>query len=289
MTLNSEENIGFAIDFPLAAGGTGIDRAEMVYDMGELKKQIPSEDVYVYLNPQNTDYKIADALGFDTNDFAVEDSGERTYMKGNSVESGFFLRIDKFGTFTYKTNSPDTFFEMPYSENECVQIAKAFLEKYDLWDKEQLDESRVVVNNTSIGAEGNMDERITIGHDVYFHAKQTDGLEVFGNARVIVEINGNGEVRSVTYSLRRYEDRQKADLISLEEAFQRIDDRKAFIEVESDSAKLIFEKVILAYWTQNRNEDNLVMQPVYAFQGTSVTLDGEEEPFAITVQANRVS
>ena len=108
------------------------------------------------------------------------------------------------------------------------------------------------------------------------------------NKEITVDLNGKGEVLQVFYNIREYESKEKVDLISIKEAIENIKKDDAFIEVESVSDKLIFKNVHLSYWTQNRNKDNLIMQPVYVFSGTSITSDGSEEPFSITVQANEV-
>ena len=58
------------------------------------------------------------------------------------------------------------------------------------------------------------------------------------------------------------------------------------VAVENPSVALEFETVSIKYWAQERNGDNLFVQPVYYFEGTSTMVNGETEHFTITVQAN---
>ena len=263
------------------------DTTEFEYDLDELEKQISDNEGFVYLNPKKTDYKIVEKFGFDINDYEIAPSGERFYkIKDKKKESCY---VDEFGAFSYFSDVQDTDYKFPYSNKECVKIAKDYLIQYGLWNDKILDENHVSYNESSTGTFENGQEISTLtGLGVNFFAKKVDGYNLAGNSRVSVEINGEGKVRSVMYNIREYEDKEKVDLISIKEAIENIKKDDAFIEVESDSDKLIFKNAHLSYWTQNRNKDNLIMQPVYVFSGTSITSDGSEEPFSITVQANEV-
>ena len=64
---------------------------------------------------------------------------------------------------------------------------------------------------------------------------------------------------------------------------------EAFIGVQSTSRELVFEDVVIEYWSETLEFDFVVMQPVYRFMGTSITSNGEQESFSITVQANVVN
>ena len=258
------------------------DTTEFEYDLDELEKQINDSDGFVYLNPKKTDYKIVEKFGFDINDYEIAPSGERFYkIKDKKKESCY---VDEFGAFSYFSEVQESYYEFPYSNKECVKMAKDYLLKYGLWNDKLLDENHVSYNEITED-DGNV---TLIGLVVNFFAKKVEGYNLAGNSRVSVEINGEGKVRSVMYNIREYEDKEKVDLISIKEAIENIKKDDAFIEVESVSDKLIFKNVHLSYWTQNRNKDNLIMQPVYVFSGTSITSDESEEPFSITVQANEV-
>lgn len=266
------------------------DDTEFQYNLDELEKQISDNESFVYLNPKKTDYKIVEKFGFNINDYEIVASGERYYkIIDSNNKTKFRFEIDEFGAFSYVTDVQETYYKFPYSNKECVKIAKDYLIQYGLWNDKLLDENRISFNeSSSIEIEDNREKETIHGIVVNFFAKKVDGYNLAGNSRVSVEINGEGKVKSVMYNIREYEDKEKVDLISIKEAIENIKKDDAFIEVESVSDKLIFKSVHLSYWTQNRNKDNLIMQPVYVFSGMSVTSDGSEEPFSITVQANEV-
>ena len=277
--------IGNDIVFAVTADSSILDSTEFKYDLNELENQIDTDSSYVYLNPKKTDYKIVEKFGFDINDYTIR-NGERYYKSDNGLPPKVSITIDEFGAFKYMTDIPETYYEILYSEEDCVKIAKDYLIEYGIWDEKILDENNVTFNeNATIDGES----KIIHGRGVNFLTKKIDDRSVAGNSRVTVNINGEGQVKSITYNIREYEDRQTVSLISIKNAIQKIKENDAFIEVESASDELIFENVHLSYWTQNTNEDNLTMQPVYVFSGTSITIDGNKEPFAITVQANKLS
>lgn len=284
--------IGNDIVFAVTADSSILDSTEFKYDLNELENQIDTDSSYVYLNPKKTDYKIVEKFGFDINDYETRDSGERYYeILGSDKEVKLRLEIDEFGCFTYYSNiSYKRNIEFKFTRDETIKMARDYLVKYGLWNDDLLDEKNVSFNEAAtISFQNEKEKRTVFGKGVNFFAQKVDGRGIAGNSRVSVEITSLGELREIYYNIREYEDRQEVELISLDEAIRDIRDNDAFIEVESVSDKLIFRNVHLSYWTQNRNEENLIMQPVYVFSGISITSDGSEEPFSITVQANRLS
>lgn len=276
--------IGYEIDFPIAADETILTSTKFDFNASMLDAQINQNSAFVYQNPKLTDYQIVSDFGFDIHDYTLHDDGTRLYNSKGVGKEDKFLYIDQFGCFSFKTGVEHTSREITLTERECLAIAKQYLEKYGLFS-DKIGEIWSVNETTTTSKSGGT-IKLTIG--INFFPKQIDGLGIGGNSRINVEINANGEVCYVTYNFREYEKREKVKLISVEEAFDRIKEGKAFIQVESPSLQLDFEKVSLAYWTQDRNLENLVMQPVYVFQGTSLTTTGEAEEFSITVQANKL-
>lgn len=283
---------GYDIKFAVSADSSVVESTKFEYNLDDLEKQLSDDDTYVYLNPKKTDYKIVEKFGFDINDYETRDSGERYYeILGSDKEVKLRLEIDEFGCFTYYSNiSYKRNIEFKFTRDETIKMARDYLVKYGLWNDDLLDEKNVSFNEAAtISFQNEKEKRTVFGKGVNFFAQKVDGRGIAGNSRVSVEITSLGELREIYYNIREYEDRQEVELISLDEAIRDIRDNDAFIEVESVSDKLIFRNVHLSYWTQNRNEENLIMQPVYVFSGISITSDGSEEPFSITVQANRLS
>lgn len=278
---------GFEIQFPQIAGPVPQEKllkeSNILEMQDNLQRAVASEEAYIYKNPQLTDYSIVTALGFDINNYTFfgSDSNDRFYRDPNNYNKT--LRIDQFGCFSYRSGISTTNFEMPYTDKECLEIAKKYLKEYNLFSTKI---GYWGISQTGLYSESNGE--IISAKTVNLLPKEVDGLSVSGNSRISVEINGNGEVCNVTYNLREYEAKLKVNLISFGDAVSRIETGKAFFQVENTSTRFIFDNVVLAYYTQDRDPDNLIMQPVYIFKGTSYTTSGESEPFAITVQANRV-
>lgn len=282
VALNNESdisNIGYEIEFAADDDETVLSETTLIYNLDQLKPKIHQQTSFIYLNPKLTDYTIVSKLGFDVSDYSVMNDGSRFYGDGANE----YMIIDQFGCFSYDSGAHSDGDSMALTEGECLDIAKEFLNKYGLFSER-------------LGTKWSTNERISysesegeklLGIGINFFPAETDGLSTGGNARVTVYINANGEVEEVSYNLREYTDKQNVELISLEEAIKRFEQGKAFIEVENPSEKLVFENVTLGYWSQERNTDNLVVQPVYILQGTSITTTGESEPFTITIQANK--
>lgn len=271
----------YKIVFPVEATPTLSKSTIKTYDMNDLASKLEGEKAYIYSNPQMTDYSIVTELGFDVNHGSIDpDDPEVRWYQSGSRE----LRIDQYGAFAYWTDVPDTWFEVPFSDKEAGRIAKDYLDQYDLWRDDFIDFSMGYTTNLN-AAEG---EKIVAKHVCFY--QEIDGKDVTGTNRVIVEINGNGEVVHVNYSIRLYQNRQEVELISIEDAIAKIDSPgEAFIGVQSTSRELVFEDVVIEYWSETLEYDFVVMQPVYRFIGTSITNKGEQESFSITVQANVVN
>lgn len=276
--------IGYEINFPIAADEAILTSTKFDFNTNIIDAQIDENSAFVYQNPKLTDYQIVSDFGFNINDYTLHDDGTRFYKSNGVGEEEKLLKIDQFGCFSYKTGVEHTSREITLTEKECFIIAKQYLEKYGLFSN-RIGKTWSINESTTTSKSGGT-IKLTIG--INFFPKQKDGLDIGGNSRINVEINANGEVCYVTYNFREYEKKEKVKLISVKEAFDRFKEGKAFIEVENPSSQLIFERVSLAYWTQDRNLENLVMQPVYIFQGTSFTTTGESEEFSITVQANKL-
>ncbi len=275
---NIAECFGQEIEFPQMTDVNIDSNTNLVYDIDELSSQLPKNKTYsVSYNPILTDYKIVSQFGFDINNYSLWDDGRRSYS-ADGPDKEKWLIIDKYGSFSYTTGVGSATFEMPIDDKECYNIAKKYLQEQGLYSK-RLGKD-VTYNKTELYSLSEGTKITAVG--VNFLVDNT-----YGNARIMVEINGNGEVISVTNSVREYSDSKKVKLISVKEAIERFKEGKAFIEVENPSSNLKFEKVSVKYWGQERHEDNLLVQPVYCFEGTSTTTDGKTEPFSIAVQANR--
>lgn len=275
---NSKKKPYYSINFPTALDSSISSDTELVYDIKQLQTQITDEEYYVYSNPKLADYSIVEKFGFDVDNYRLTQDGEERIYEAEGGDGKKDLWIDEFGCFTYHSGIPSPDIDMKLSVEECNKIAIDFLKKYGLYPNEILPTRSVneAWNHTSEGS-----ELLRIG--INFYPKIADGK---GTGKILVEINAKGEVVYVLYNLREYDSKQKTDLISLKKAIERFEKGNAYIEIENPSKKLYFENVTLTYYSQNFSKENLLMQPVYVFTGTSETVDGQTEPFAVTVQAN---
>ena len=275
---NIVECFGQEIEFSQTTDVNFTSNTNLEYSVDKLSSQLSKNTTYsVLYNPILTDYKIVSQFGFDIDNYSLWDDGRRSYS-ADGPDKEKKLTIDKYGCFSYTTGVGSATFEMPIDDNECYNIAKKYLQEQGLYSK-RLGKD-VSYNKTELYSLSEGTKVTAVG--VNFLVDNT-----YGNARIMVEINGNGEVISVTNSVREYSDSKKVKLISVKEAIERFKEGNAFIEVENPSSNLKFEKVSVKYWSQERNDDNLFVQPVYYFEGTSTTTDGKTEPFSIAVQANR--
>ena len=277
-----------SITFPNYADDFSVENVTVeLKDRKSLEETINGFSAEIFGNPKLTDYAIVEKLGFEKNDFTVSrTTGQRKYKKITDKTTQW-LEIDEFGCFSYTVeyeNTGEEYKEYPYTERETMEMGREYLKSIGLWSKDISDEGRGTTTS------GTADGVTTIsGRGIIFYRKGILGIPVSGNFRMQVEFNIDGKVRFVNYNWREYESSSKAELISLDEAMDRINAGNAMFEYESMPTKLIIERVTLSYWSENNDTDNVVMQPVYIFSGTNVVSGGESETFYITVQANRVT
>ncbi len=274
---------GFEMTFP----GVGCDFPfpceEKVYDLEELNKQIEKETpVYIYAFPELTDFQVVKQLGVDD----VEENRyepitkERIYSFDEAT-----LSVDKYGSFYFETGAQTTLFPFPYSDKETMEFARQVLEEYNLWsDSFSRWSTNTIKSQTSEGVD-------ILEKEIVFWLRSDDGRDMLNN-KVHVAINGNKELVSIMYDVKKYSKRTKANLISIEEAFKRIDEGKARysynISQDHRFEKDIFETVEIKYREEENERGEYILQPVYVFSGTAVNDNGEKATFTYTVQANKV-
>ena len=245
---------------------------------------VNKQHIYVYGDPVIDDFSTAAKFGFDVNNFksfGTDNSGERWY----DLPDGSYMRIDRYGCFSWSSGEQDGSEPIELSDEQCVKKAADYLREHNLWN-ENISENATVSYVQLSGPENEQPKTVAVG--VFFIPKPLDGIQINGNFRIYVRINSRGTVNNVTYNWREYGSRQYAELISTEEALTRVREGKALFEGEYVGDSLVIDDVFIGYWAQNRNQDNLFMQPVYVFNGNSTDKNGRDWPVYITVQANRV-
>ncbi len=281
---HSPKNAAFAISFPKSMDSTPTVSSETLkeYDAAKLQAMVDHDTAYLYYAPKLKGYSIVKKLNSNFSEYSVYDGMPIRLYLDNHRDADESLEIDPYGCFTYDSGAPDTYGkEYPFTDEQTLEMAKAFLNQYNL-----LDDSFSVysISNTMIMQ---ADSETVVARKVEFF-QSMDGKEICGSNRMGVNLNGNGEVTDAYYYVRQYTKRKAVDLISVEEALKRIEKGEGFVKVSHSgrSDKLTFEKVSIGYWTHIFDYEHTVMQPVYIFEGTSLSPSGTVDKFTIMVQAN---
>ena len=276
------------IKFSKEADITISEDTQWIYDLDLLSKQITVDNVDMYYDIIDNSDEIIKKMGFDKKDFKKEKKifGNEDDEKYNTYSNGQ-LTVSDLGFFEYKTGQQMQMGVMKLSETEAVQKAKGFLQQYNLLN-DNFDYTPIVSTATITQKNietGEINEYVT-EMTIAYYPKPIGEMNILGNSRITLAITDDG-VRQMFYNYREYSQKKEVKLISVEQALEKAKKDECMIELESLSAKLEISKVSLHYWEQALSSEILVMQPVYVFTGTSTTeYGGEEEKFAITVQAN---
>lgn len=269
------------IKFPEGTDSQLDENATLTYNAKELEAQLPSGAAYyVSYDPVPTDYAIAAKLGFDAEDFKTYDDGERVYeAEGKDKTKSLYIEPD--GRFSYYSGVKGTTFQIALSEKDCYEIAKSFLMDNDLFLEEF--GNKASVNEAEALGSASEGHRVTaLGVSFLAEGKYCD-------SRATVTINGNGEVISVIYNAKKFAQHKKVKLIPIESAIERIKQNKALIDVGElySYTDLKFETVSVKNREYAKEDNTVLVQPVYVFEGTVTAADGTTHTCSVTVQANQ--
>jgi len=276
---------GFEMTFFGTGGNSTLTDVEKIYNVEELSKQIDEKNpVYIYAAPQKTDYKIAKTLGFgDT--YEYDDSAEeRIYSLGKA-----YLSVDQYGGFLYLTRVKNPTFPFPYTDKETMEMAKEILKEYDLWNDSINEWSTNYVKTTD--SKGNT---TILRKETVFWIRSEDGKNVV-NQKIHVCINGNKELVRIRYDVKGYSKHSESKLISIEEAFQKIEEENFGFSHSLDNEpncelkEIIFETVEISYREAESTDGKNLLQPLYVFKGTVKDITGKTGTFTCMVQANVVN
>jgi hypothetical protein len=193
------------------------------------------------------------------------------------------LSVYDSGQFLYYSKSNNVFAldkKIELSDKECIEKAKAFLEKNQLLKMDVFD---IKVNNITKTDPANLDNEVVIGKDVYF-SRSINGREVYGISRIIVTIASNGEISEVRSLFRNTGSSIETKVKTLDKALEAVRKHDAMIEIESGVEKVDIERVEVVYWEDSSpsSETNYI-QPLYRFIGKGYDSEGQESEFiAIT-------
>ncbi len=267
------------------AGDAVSANADISFSATGLQKKINSlGEVFIYGNPVEKIEKTVALFGFENEAFDEYEEGKlRNYTDGDN--SGRKLQVDTFGCFTYKSGVSVKEKPCTFSDKECMEKGREYLISLGLWPHKQIKDSGKiqVMSNTSRGVTTIVEKGIT------FYPKDIDGVPFSGTRKITVMFNSDMEITSVTYNWREYESRRPIGVVSIEEAIQSIkrgDCRTEYDDLEFGIAeKISIEDMVLSYYEESRNLDNLTMQPVYILTGKGVDGTNNKATLHITVPA----
>ena len=243
-----------------------------------IDREISRNPVYIYFDPEEKMSEIVKLFGFEGEEYSSFMETERYYKSGDKT-----LRVDDYGCFTFNLGETSERLEMPYTPKECLTIAKNYMREKNLLPENVASEWSVnEMSNTAYGT------TVITEYGINIYRGKLDGRDVTGNSRITIEINGDGNVSQITYNWREYRSKERAELIPVSEALEKVYSKDARFEVKNPASKLTIKGVELFYYELARDHDNLAIQPIYVFTGTSRTTDGKTEDFAVMVQANRI-
>ena len=280
---------GYKITFPQSANDSFLYSTEWVYDLKALSEQMPITHAPVYFEPKPADYDFVKQFGADPEKYEVNSEGLRRYIGGKLVQGkpqGAVINfLDNTGCFLADFEEAED--GNPLNDEEAKEVSMKFLVEHGLW-KDCFDPQPEI--NRGIIAHPDGTQAVEDEVQLNYYRKTRDYGSISGTSGISVFIGATGSIKGVRYQYREYTKAAEAKLIPVEEAFNNaMTSGDALWQIENPAQKLNFENVTLRYYVMEDNPDNLVMQPVYIFFGTSTQSSGETEKFGMLVQANKVS
>lgn len=243
---------------------------EFVYDAKSLSALLPNDQQYVYYNVIVDNYGSASALGFDESSYTEAD-WMRVY---SDPDSGASLKIDRFGRFIYDPENAVRQYQT--TNNDRYNFIVDVIEKCGLGDK--------ISDGWSSCGDVVTDE---YGNDAVITTAITVDSRISTDGRVEAKIGENGNVSEITCGIYSYGKSQKAHLISVKKAIEKIKKGQAELIVENEATRFEFEEISLKYMPQETADGDRMLQPVYEFSGTAISPSGESDSFIARVQANK--
>ncbi len=175
------------------------------------------------------------------------------------------LTVQNNGCFNFYSNADNTLCEMTLSDEECKRRAGT------------------VINDLGIFMEGytfsgiiygtchdfdHPEDKMVISKEVVF-TRGMNNSKVYGNAKVSVQLTGEGTVHSITANYRDIDKTIDIDkVVSVDQAISKLNNYEGFISVPEGTTKIELEDIQISYWEDSANKyDNHTIQPVYELTG----------------------
>lgn len=269
------------IEFPVSMGGAN---EELIFENKIDEKNIKNidiiDEVLLVSDTQSEKEceKVKAAFNMQSIDTTKTEDAE-IYRTDDST-----LLLYNNGSYMYRSNNKEDK-AINLSDDSCIEIAESFLKENGLLPDEF---SYSGIGYDTLTDLSHPEDEIIIAKQIYF-CRNIDNIEVDGNSKIYVSIDGNGEI-SEAYSAYQNVDKKVPvnEVIGLEEAVDKVLDLKGFIAVEENADKVVLENAEIIYWEDSAEfSTNSTIQPVYKITGKSYqgeTIIGEFEAIESAVR-----
>ncbi|MBO4413161.1 MAG: hypothetical protein IKX86_03725 [Clostridia bacterium] len=243
-------------------------------------------NLYIYGNPvEYNDYPLAEKMGFDPESYTASDDA-RNYEKDDGAIS---LTLDKYGRYYWKNRAAGEPGEEK-DDDELEKIVRDFLERYELFSRYSGDCSLRTSGRSYLTHRDDEGKEVSVPTEVTFVCDGTlDGVRyLYGKISVVIRVDG--VIKSVTSQALDFASRKRADMISVSEVFDMIEQGKLVNVGGQVSGTLTVSVLYVEYWTENDKNGMPTLQPVYSYYGTVPVDNGFSKTTELTlgsVQANR--
>ena len=279
---NDEATDGFQyeIDFPQSAGYINPD---LVTKNNIDKSEIQNEEIlgtYYVVRDEISDSRkehIKETFNMEKADVEIKKEDDITiekYEKGDEQ-----LTIYSNGTYRYKKNMHKDETQMKsveFEESVLVENAEKFLEDKALipGDFAYSKMGETVIQNLSTG------EKKVVTKDLYF-TREINGIEVEGTAKIVVSMNGDGEVEEIYSSYREIEETVAVkENYTVDEMVSRLKGLNGTVYINENADEVTLDNVEIIYYEDSAPySDNITIQPIYRVRGSSIKDGGKIDEY----------
>ncbi len=267
------------------------DVTQWEYDLDQLQKTIDEDvknnPVYCYGNDKKISFTGLSLLGFTEDDYQCDEGTTHVYTIKENGKTLKRLIVDDYGSFNYhdlmESSSTE---EVTFSYEDTYEIAKERFEKLGI----SFAGVQTVVSFNKSYSESS-EGTLLLSRGAFIAACEFEGRRISGNQAVYCEINGKQNNIHLMNKTRVMTSRMPAELISINEALEKIQKKECqfgYEEITFRLERITIERVELNYYQNVIIGQPSVIQPVYVFYGKMSGGENSIE-FSCMVQANRIS
>ncbi len=161
--------------------------------------------------------------------------------------------------------------ELNLKDSECIDIAEEFMDSIDL-NSEELDVYGIV--DITCNDIDKPESKMIIEKQVIFN-RQINGIDVYGDSKVIVAIKSDGSIGKFMANYNNLSTKIPIDKFnSVTTGIEKIKKYEGYIDVPENTNQIELKNVEIKYWESEDDSKSYVIQPVYEYTGKAY--DGEE-------------